>query len=125
MKILVISAIFASSISYSPLDAKTRCLQIDASVKKFEESKQFPEGALPINKYARYYKLVNLTNKSKIRKIVHFVYLSRNIRPGIYILRDHQDVPNDALTDGGCRTIEGFYSLKNGVVLSIHCAPQR
>lgn len=98
------------------------------SIGAFEKTVKLPKTSFPIRLYARYYKSATIKLKSKsnnIEEIVHFKYIRRNQRVGIYIISASEKFPNTNLTDGGCLTIEGFYRVRDGKLLSLECSPER
>jgi hypothetical protein len=116
-------------VAFSGVNASTKGDVVQDSIKSFEQEVKLPSGALPVVRYARFYKIIMInTSEGDINdkvSVVQFRYIHRNKRHGQYLIEAGREIPVDPTTDGGCLVIEGFFGLDTRELLNIECAPQR
>ena len=117
----------AVAMASCALNAAPRKESIRTSISLFEKEVQLPEGSVAIERYARFYKVVVFKGEKSSKSnttFVEFVYIHRDIRAGIYIFTDTEDIPYDnGLSGGGCSRIYGVFRLRDRKLINIECGP--
>lgn len=119
-----LSAVFMASCAVSAASGKE---SVRASIVSFEKEVQLPEGSVAIERYARFYKVIVFKDENSPKnnyEFVEFGYIYRNIRAGIYIVTDPENIPyENGLSGGGCSRIYGVFRLSDRKLINIECGP--